>query len=53
MGGCSGDAILPFFITSNFWLFHVTIQPGLRIYCADREKMIQERKNLIAADDFK
>ena len=31
----------------------VTIQPGLRACCADREKMIQESKNPIAGGDFK
>ena len=31
----------------------VTIQPGLRTCCADREKMIQESKNPIAGGDFK
>ena len=31
----------------------VTVQPGLRTCCADREKMIQEGKNPIAEGDFK
>ena len=30
----------------------VTVQPGLRIYCADREKMIQACKNPIAEGDL-